>query len=398
MHKPKHLYYIAHISNLKSILKNGLLSHNQANKWRLKNIISKRHSIYNPSVIEQRKSKQFRNRPLLDYANVYFQARNPMLYQVVKQYTSQKIVVLELDADIINIPLAGVSDGNAANAVTRIYTDINKGLAVLDQQVFKKNYWLDIEDGKRKIMAEVLIPDKIPTKHIIGLYTDSQSTSQSVKADLKRLLGSISVMPQPQMFFRPQFQKALNQKITLLKEDMFFSEQQTLTISVNTVGVMGRGLAARAKYQAPDVYVFYQDLCRQGKLKMGVPYLYKRAGNFVKSLMEDASPKEISSIVENGHRWFLLFPTKNHWRTSSPLSGIEQGLKWLVSHYKEQGIKSLALPALGCGLGGLSWKQAGPLMCRYLNKMDIKSWVYLPLENPPPSEQLDLEFLLPKNN
>ena len=174
---------------------------------------------------------------------------------------------------------------------------------------------------------------------------------------------------------------------------MFLSDLQTFTISVNTVGVMGKGLASRAKYQFPDVYVRYQQLCRQKKIKMGVPYLVKREENYEKTLMEETS----SAVTENGARWLLLFPTKNHWREKSPYEGIERGLQWLVQNYKNQGIQSLALPALGCGLGGLSWKDIGPLMCKYLHQMEIKSSIYLPLGSSIPKEWLEPEFLLPKN-
>ena len=165
---------------------------------------------------------------------------------------------------------------------------------------------------------------------------------------------------------------------------------QTFAISVNTVGIMGKGLASRAKYQFPDVYVLYQDLCRHRKLRMGVPYLYKREENYEKTLIEDGS----ATVTENGHRWFLLFPTKNHWREKSPTEGIQQGLQWLMENYKTQGIKSIALPALGCGLGGLDWKDIGPLMCQSLSSIDIDTSIYLPLEGTPlPSEQLNSKFL-----
>ena len=124
---------------------------------------------------------------------------------------------------------------------------------------------------------------------------------------MSKLLGNRAVIPHPWMFFLPKVQEHISEKITLLKEDMFFSKNmQTFTISVNTVGIMGKGLASRTKYQFPDVYVLYQDLCRKKKLRMGVPYLYKRSEDFVRTLMEDVP----SIVTENGHRWFLLFPTK----------------------------------------------------------------------------------------
>jgi len=115
--------------------------------------------------------------------------------------------------------------------------------------------------------------------------------------------------------------------------------------------------------------------------------------DFISSLMEDTT----ASVTENGQRWFLLFPTKNHWREKSPIEGIERGLQWLVENYKKLDISSIALPALGCGLGGLDWKDVGPLMCRYLSQTNLQSSIYLPLERPIPPEQLNPEFLLQEN-
>ena len=392
MNRPKCFYYITHKDNLKSILKKGLLSHRRANAWSFKNWIIKKQVIYDKDVIERRKKKTFKNHSLLDYANVYFQARNPMLYRVIKEFGEREIIVLEIKSSIINNSDAVITDGNAAVLGTHFfdYKNIDKGLSCLDKTLFEKGYWIDIEDGKRKIMAEVLIPNQIPRENITGIYTNSQQTSQKIKEELKGSVNDIPVISHPWMFFLPKFQKNISKKISLVKEDMFFSKMQTFTITVNTVGIMGKGLASRAKYQFPDVYVRYQDLCRQRKLKMGIPYLYKRTKNFERELMEDTS----STVTENGNRWFLLFPTKNHWREKSPLEGIKKGLEWLRDNYKNQGIESIALPALGCGLGGLDWKNVGPLMCQYLNQMDIESSVYLPLEGQIPKEQLSADFLL----
>ncbi|MGQ9926100.1 MAG: macro domain-containing protein [Chloroflexaceae bacterium] len=90
----------------------------------------------------------------------------------------------------------------------------------------------------------------------------------------------------------------------------------------------------------------------------------------------------------------MLFPTKRHWKERSDPAGIEKGLQWLVEHYKTEGIQSIALPALGCGLGGLDWKEIGPLMYRYLTKMDITASTYLPQEQPIDPQFLTREFLL----
>ena len=171
---------------------------------------------------------------------------------------------------------------------------------------------------------------------------------------------------------------------------MFFSRMQTLTVSVDTVRVMGKGLASRAKYQFPDVYLRYQDACRSGRLKMGKPYLYKRESSLDLDLADE--PAMLTSA--NGDTWFLLFATKHHWREPADLRGIEDGLTWLVANYKREGITSLAIPALGCGLGRLEWSVVGPLMCKQLASMDIPVRLYLPAEKHVPDEQITREFLL----
>jgi O-acetyl-ADP-ribose deacetylase (regulator of RNase III) len=89
-----------------------------------------------------------------------------------------------------------------------------------------------------------------------------------------------------------------------------------------------------------------------------------------------------------------LFPTKRHWRERADIVGIEEGLKWLLNNYKREGIKSLAVPALGCGLGRLEWRDVGPLMCRYLKTLDITVAIYLPTEKKVSSEFISRDFLL----
>ncbi|RPH60392.1 MAG: DUF4433 domain-containing protein, partial [Chloroflexi bacterium] len=125
-------------------------------------------------------------------------------------------------------------------------------------------------------------------------------------------------------------------------------------------------------------------------LQMGNPYLYRREA----SLDEDLADEPFSLPNLNANKWFLLFPTKQHWKEGSDAKGIEAGLEWLVSRYKADGIQSLAVPALGCGLGGLDWKEMGPLMCKFLSKMDIQTAIYLPQEQNIPPEFLTRKFLL----
>ena len=391
MNIPRYFYYITHIDNLKSILKNGILSRNQIKdensmlvKLRLADRIK---SIHSEDVVQRRKNKKFNNKPLWNYVNLYFQPRNPMLYVVIKNFQVKNIIVLQINSDVINSNDVGVTDGNVASNDTHFFTDIKQGLAALAQEQFNKEYWNDSDDARRKIMAELLVYNHISPDKIIGIHVANEEVAKAIR---QNITGALNIIPDSKIFFLPEYQKRISDCITLAKGDMFFSKMQTFTVSVNTVSVMGKGLASRAKYQFPDVYVHYQDLCRQRKLKMGIPFLHKRVKDFESSLSEDMQ----FLVTENGNRWFLLFPTKNHWRENSPIEGIEKGLQWLLNNYKDLGIKSIALPSLGCGLGGLDWKNVGPLMCKYLNQMDIQSCIYLPTEKQVPPEYLEPKFLL----
>ena len=236
-------------------------------------------------------------------------------------------------------------------------------------------------------MAESLVPGEIPPSDIISIYV----ASAEVKDKLQQQLSDCEpIIAQPDMFFLSALRNSIPSNISIFEGDMFFSNMQTLTISVNCVGIMGKGLASRAKYQFPDVYVYYQDLCRSRRLKLGLPCLYKREESLEYTLAYDAR------TLKNGdqQKWFLLFPTKGHWKLKSDIEGIKQGLKWLQDNYEREGIKSLAIPALGCGLGKLDWKDVGPLMVKHLIGLDIPVEIYLPAEKRISDEFLKKEFLL----
>ena len=123
---------------------------------------------------------------------------------------------------------------------------------------------------------------------------------------------------------------------------------------------------------------------------MGRPYLYKPEYSLDYLLADEPS----TLLNANSVTWFLLFPTKRHWKEQSDIKGIEEGLQWLKDNYKREGITSLAIPALGCGLGRLHWKDVGPLICRYLSTFDIKIMLYLPAEKKIEEQFLNKEFLL----
>ena len=381
----KALYYITHINNVPSILEHGILSHEYVEQQQIPftpiydgEIVSHRQGYYAPD-----------GNNLWHFANLYFQARNPMLYRVTSEKMSKNIVIFAVSPSVIDLPGAFVMTGNAASNPTVILPP-DQGLEVVTKMwdVVQSEWWREEDGSKRKIMAECLVPGRISPDHLLTIFTSTHFAAANVKG----MIGDapISVVPEPQMFFRPRRTIPITKTLSLIDGDMFFSQFQTLTISVNTVGVMGKGLASRAKYQFPDVYVYYQDVCRQDLLRMGRPYIYKRETSLDSELAADP----LSLPNPNANKWFLLFPTKRHWKEGSDIAGIEEGLAWFRDNYQEQGVKSLATPALGCGLGGLEWQHVGPLMCKYLADLTIPVSVYLPREQVISSEFLKPDFLL----
>lgn len=157
--------------------------------------------------------------------------------------------------------------------------------------------------------------------------------------------------------------------ITVRTGDIFKSKAQTLTNTVNCVGIMGKGIALEFKNKYPDMFREYEKLCKAGEVKLGKPYIYK-------------------TLVEP---MILNFPTKDHWRSTANLNSIIQGLEYLKMHYKEWGIKSLAMPPLGCGNGQLEWRVVGPTIYRHVKDMDIDIELFAPYNTP--HQELQVNFL-----
>jgi O-acetyl-ADP-ribose deacetylase (regulator of RNase III) len=123
--------------------------------------------------------------------------------------------------------------------------------------------------------------------------------------------------------------------------DLVTAQVDAIVNTVNTVGVMGKGLALQIKNAFPDVFSDYARACKQGTVEVGRMHVVKRT--------------EPPSFVIN-------FPTKKHWRNPSKLEYIQSGLADLVRQVRKLGIESIAIPPLGCGLGGLDWNEVKPLI------------------------------------
>jgi O-acetyl-ADP-ribose deacetylase (regulator of RNase III) len=384
----RELYYITHVDNIESILRNGILSHEQIEKRQIKYT-----PIYDKEIVSRRKDITTPDgRSLWCFANLFLNPRNPMLYRVVCEQSAGNVAVIGAAVETLQNKAAFLTTGNAAHSESEIEAFSRKTLYKMLRHT--DIAWWRVEDGsKRVIMAECLVPDVVPPECISSIYTAGHVPRDTVEKNLgMNFPQHPPVIPMPGMFFQPVRAKVLTPQLAVLEGDMFFSRMQTITVSVNTMGIMGKGVASRAKYQFPGVYVKYQEECRSRQLKMGKPYLYKREESIDLELLDEPA----SSSCPITPTWFLLFATKRNWRDKADIVGIENGLVWICQNYKKEGIESLALPALGCGLGMLDWKDVGPLMCRYLSTLDIQVRIYLPAERRVPDALLARDFLLPK--
>lgn len=123
--------------------------------------------------------------------------------------------------------------------------------------------------------------------------------------------------------------------------DLLAEDAEAYVNAVNCVGVMGGGIALQFKNAYPDNFNAYENACKLGEVRPGRMFVFE-TGN-------STSP-----------RYIVNFPTKNHWRDPSRMEDIDAGLNDLKEVVRNKGIKSIAMPALGCGFGGLDWDDVRP--------------------------------------
>lgn len=149
--------------------------------------------------------------------------------------------------------------------------------------------------------------------------------------------------------------------ITIVHGDLLNSNAQALVNAVNTVGVMGKGIALQFKMMYPFNYNVYKEACMKKELKIGQVLVVKEEGD--------------ESITES--KYIINFPTKQHWKSPSKLEYIELGLYALKDAIKKYDIKSISLPPLGCGNGGLDWNIVKPMIIESLEELeDVEINIY----------------------
>jgi O-acetyl-ADP-ribose deacetylase (regulator of RNase III) len=138
------------------------------------------------------------------------------------------------------------------------------------------------------------------------------------------------------------------------------ADVQAVVNTVNTVGVMGKGIALMFKEAFPENFLAYELACKEKRVQLGHMFVTKR-----QNLL--------------GPKWIVNFPTKSHWRYPSKLEWIKQGLVDLKEFIIRENVQSIALPPLGAGNGGLDWSEVRPLIIQqFSNLQNVNITVYEP--------------------
>ena len=141
--------------------------------------------------------------------------------------------------------------------------------------------------------------------------------------------------------------------IELATGDLLDAPVAALVNAVNCVGVMGKGIALQFKRRFPAMHAAYKAACARGEVQIGRMF-----------------------VVEN----VINFPTKQHWREPAQLAFVRDGLPALIQEVRTRGIASIAVPALGCGAGGLAWREVEPLIRdAFVALPDVRVLLFAPI-------------------
>ncbi len=153
--------------------------------------------------------------------------------------------------------------------------------------------------------------------------------------------------------------------IETARGNLLTAPAEALVNTVNTVGVMGKGIALQFRQAFPEMFRAYEKACADGDVQLGRVQVFDLGG------------------LVGGPRWIINFPTKGNWRARSRIEDVERGLTDLVAQLRKLGIRSVAVPPLGCGNGGLDWNDVRPRIEQAFAALaDVHVFLYAPVGAP----------------
>ncbi len=158
--------------------------------------------------------------------------------------------------------------------------------------------------------------------------------------------------------------------IELMRGDILQAGAEALVNTVNCVGIMGRGIALQFRKAFPENFRAYERACAREEVRPGEMFVYETG-------------------LLAGPRFIINFPTKRHWKGHSRMEDIDAGLHALIEEIRNRGIQSLAVPPLGCGLGGLDWRLVRPRIVRAFDELpDVRVLLFEPVGAPKPEHMV----------
>jgi O-acetyl-ADP-ribose deacetylase (regulator of RNase III) len=165
--------------------------------------------------------------------------------------------------------------------------------------------------------------------------------------------------------------------ITEMTGNLLASDADAIVNTVNTVGVMGKGIALQFRRAYPDMFADYKRAAQAGEIRLGHMHVW-------------------STGALEGPKYIINFPTKEHWRARSTTKGIKLGLSDLVSVVAELDVRSIAVPPLGCGNGGLNWDDVRPMIEEAFHGARGVEVVLYPPKGAPVAAQMPVATAVPK--
>jgi len=152
--------------------------------------------------------------------------------------------------------------------------------------------------------------------------------------------------------------------IDIAKGNILEADAEALVNTVNCEGFMGKGIALQFKQAFPENFKAYESACHAGQVVPGRMFVFDN-GRLINP------------------RYVINFPTKRHWRGKSRIADIQSGLKALIADVRRLGLRSIAVPPLGCGLGGLDWREVRPIIEKAFSELpDVHVLLYEPVGTP----------------
>jgi O-acetyl-ADP-ribose deacetylase (regulator of RNase III) len=350
------IYHIVHIENLASIVADGCLWSDAKMRAR------QGGTVIGMNVIKERRLRLpvtcHRPSCVGDYVPFYFCSRSVMLYVIhcrnnpELSYRGGQEPIVHLESDLHNtinwaesqglrwafsLSNAGAMYAQFRSRLDRLHEINWEAVSALDFRA------ADIKEGKQ---AEFLVETLFPWSLVARIGVNSLQFAQQV-ANI-----TIRSNHRPAVEIRPDwYYQVMNPMLSYTTGDILKSDAEALVNTVNCVGIMGRGIALQFKNAFPANFKAYVAACKRDAVQPGKMFVFETGTLTL--------PKYI-----------VNFPTKRHWRGNSRMEDIEAGLEALVEEIRSRGIRSIAVPPLGAGLGGLPWNEVRERIQNFLGHIE----------------------------